>query len=360
MKSVSHNQTKLPLVLALLFALPSAVALLILAVDPGGGHPPLGAVLVDWTTAPTLSRYLSRALTGSDFPSPVVMLLGLMEWALVGFGLGSIIVRLQGWTATDLRGRLGMVAFVGYLTAQLGAHAALNLQAVNLRLLSRSPAVSEAAVERIRQSGDSGSVPALQQKLIEELETREFPSETNLIDTLTQLGGAKGWQDLLESGRLGVADRDARTWRGIIHNVREMTNPLYADARGGAKSPYLGSEAVARLSDALALRLSQHLTAIPDSEASLTLLTVMKGRPDLCSKYFSIVPNGLRGAFSQATLDVVGNLAAIRSGRPPDSVYNYEALLPREEIVRVSREQTVVADEWAAWARSDASPCRSQ
>jgi hypothetical protein len=86
----------------------------------------------------------------------------------------------------------------------------------------------------------------------------------------------------------------------------------------------------------------------------------MKERPDLCSKYLSLVPNGLRGTFSQATLEVVGNLAAVKSGWPPDSVYNYETLLPREEIVRVGREQTAVVDEWATWAQSDASPCRSR
>jgi len=85
----------------------------------------------------------------------------------------------------------------------------------------------------------------------------------------------------------------------------------------------------------------------------------MKGRPDLCSKYFETVPNGLRDQFSQATYEIVGNLAAIKNGHPPDNAYSYQEYLSKEEIVRIGREQTLIADEWAAWARSGASPCHS-
>ena len=120
---------------------------------------------------------------------------------------------------------MGIVVLLCYVSAQLAAHVLLNLHTVNVQLLSHAnPAVSEAAVGRIRDVGDSASVPALQQRFLEEVERQGFAS-TTLLDTLTQLGGAKGWQDLLESGRLGVAGRDARAWRGIISNVREWTNP---------------------------------------------------------------------------------------------------------------------------------------
>jgi hypothetical protein len=325
----------------------------------GGGHPPLGAVLVFWTLYPTLTGYLSRAFSGSDFPSFFITLLGLMEYPLMGFGLGSIIARAKSWA--DHRTRVGVIALLTYMSAQLAAHVLLNLQVVNLQLVSHaSPAVSNAAVDRIRESGDSASLPTLQQKFVEEFGRQGFLTGDNLLDTLTLLGGAKGWQDLLESGRLGVAGGDARTWRFVINNVRAMTNPPYADARGGIKSPYFRDADIARLIDALALRLAEHLEVTPDSEASLTLLTLMKERPDLCTKYLAIVPNGLRGQRSQATLEIVGTLAAMRSGQPAGSIYNAQAFLSREEIVRVGREQTAVANEWAAWAQSDASPCHSR
>ena len=44
--------------------------------------------------------------------------------------------------------------------------------------------------------------------------------EAGLIDTLTVLGSARGWQDLLDSSRLGVAGPAARAWRFIVENVR--------------------------------------------------------------------------------------------------------------------------------------------
>ena len=355
-----NRPTRLPQKLSLLFGLPAAFALVALAVDMavGGGHPPLSAVLVMWAIHPTLTGYLSRAFLGSDYPSLFIMILGLMEYPLMGFGLGSTIARAKGWT--DYRIRVGVIAFVGYVSVQLAAHILLNLQIVNLKLVSHAnPAVSEAAVDRIRESGDIASVPTLQQKLVEELEQHGVLTGVNLLDTLTQLGGAKGWQDLLESGRLGVAGQDARTCRYIIKNVREMTNPGYAAPRGGVKSPYLRDEDIARLMDALARKLADHLAVTPDSEASLTLLTVMKERPDLCSKYFETVPNGLRDQLSQATYEIVGNLSAIKNGHPPDNAYSYQTYLSKEEIVRIGREQTLIADEWVAWAKSDESPCHS-
>jgi len=221
---------------------------------------------------------------------------------------------------------------------------------------SASPTVSLAAVDRLRESGDVSSLPLLQQKFLDDLEKQGSLTSDNLLETLTQLGGAKGWQDLLESGRLGVSGRDARTWRFVSNNVREMANPLYAAARRGVISPYLRDEDIARLVDALALKLAQHLETNADSEAALTLLTLMKERPDLCAKYLERVPNGLRDRMSQASYEIVAHLAAMKSGRPPGSTVN----LPKEEIFRIGREQALIADEWAAWARSDASACRSQ
>ena len=352
------RRTRLPRVLALIFCLPPALALIAVAADMtwGGGHPPLGAVLVFWEIYPTLTGYLSRAFLGSDYPSYFLIFLALMEYPLVGFGLGAILARSKA--GTDHRARVGIVVLLGYISAQLAAHVLLNLHVVNVQLLSHAnPAVSEAAVDRIRNSGDIASLPALQQKAVEEFARQGFAGPA-LLDALTQLGGAKGWQDLLESGRLGVAGRDARAWRGIIQNVREMTNPYYADSRGGVTSPYLREQDITRLFDALAMKLAEHLKGTADSEASLTLLTLMKGRPDLCSKYFEIVPNGLRDQVAQATLELVGNLAAIKTGRPPDNTYNYQVFLSRDEIAQIGREPTVVADAWAAWAKSDAAPCR--
>ena len=95
----------------------------------------------------------------------------------------------------------------------------LNSQSVNLRLMAHSnPAVAEAAVDRIRRSGESAAIPALQQKFIDEEQRQGYASET-LIDALTQLGGAEGWLGMLDSGRLGVAGRDAVAWRAIVQNV---------------------------------------------------------------------------------------------------------------------------------------------
>ena len=235
----------------------------------GGGHPPLGAVLVLWEIYPTLTGYLSRVFAGSDFPSYPLIFLALMEYPLVGFGLGSIFSRA----------RVGTVVLLCYVSAQLAAHVLLNTHAVNVQLLSHAnPAVSEAAVGRILDAGDIAAVPALQQRALEEIVRQGYAGST-LLDALTQLGGAKGWQDLLENGRLGVAGRDARAWRGIIQNVREMTNPYYAESRGGVKSPYWRDQDIARLFDALVIRLTEHLKGTADTEASETLRMLTEARP---------------------------------------------------------------------------------
>ena len=349
----------LPTRLALLFGLPPALVLAMLAGDMWGeGHPPLGAVLASWAIYPTLTGYLSRAFLGSGYPSFPIVFLALMEYPLVGFGIGSLIARST--RRTGHYARIGVISFLCYMAALLAAHIALNLQAVNLQLVSHpNPVVSEAAVERIRTSGDSGALPTLQQKFLDDVERHGHAGAT-LLDTLTQLGGARSWQDLLQSGRLGVAGQDARTWRFIIDNVREMLNPPYAAARGGVKSPYLREEDVSQLLDALARKLAERLNNAADSEAALTLLSVMKGRPDLCAKYFDSVPNGVRDKLSQATYELAGNLAAIKSGLLPDSRYNYQAFLSKNEIIRLGREQAAVAEEWAAWARSDAAPCHAR
>jgi hypothetical protein len=51
--------TLLPRTLALFFALPPALALVVLAADMtwGGGHPPLSAVVLSWAIYPTLIGY---------------------------------------------------------------------------------------------------------------------------------------------------------------------------------------------------------------------------------------------------------------------------------------------------------------
>jgi hypothetical protein len=217
----------------LLLGVPAALLLIVFLVDliSGGGHPPLSAALVYWALYPTLTGYLSRALLGSDFPSAFLVLFGLMEYPLVGF-LGRCATR-RPFPAQSAIGESAPVA-------------------------NANPAVADAAVDRIRESGDPAALPRLQQKLVDDFSQRGR-LEANLLDALTVVGGAKGWQDLLESERLGVAGREAWAWRFIINNVREMTNPPYAASRGGDKSPYLGEGDIARLSDALALDLAERL-----------------------------------------------------------------------------------------------------
>ena len=138
--------------LGLLFCLVPALALLALAADMiwGGGHPPLGAVLVSWAIYPTLTGYLSRAFLRSDDPPPFIMLLGFVEYPFVGFGLGGIIALSK--VRTDRLARVGAIAFLSYISAQVATHILLNLQTVNLRLASNaSPAVSEAAIDLLRR-----------------------------------------------------------------------------------------------------------------------------------------------------------------------------------------------------------------
>jgi hypothetical protein len=125
-------------------------------------------VLLVWGVYPTLTFYLARALFGSEFPSPLLILLGFLEYLLVGVGLASLIAKSQRRVAGA---RAAVVVLLIYISAQLAAHLLLNLQSVNLRLIAdASPAVSMAAVDRIRESGDVAAVPALQLKLVEDFE----------------------------------------------------------------------------------------------------------------------------------------------------------------------------------------------
>ena len=322
----------------------------------GGGHPSLSAVLLFWALMPTLTTLLSRALLGVDFPPLPLALLGLIEYPVFFFGLVAVLrrARLDSRTAA-----FGTAVFVAYLGVQLAARVMLNLDPVNLRLVAHAnPGVASAAADRLRSTGNAAAVPALQQRLIEQHE-RQGWVDNSLLDTLTALGGAREWQHLLESGRLGVAGPDARTWRAIVQNVREMSgNPYYASARGGIKSEYLGEQDVARFLDALALELAERERATPDGEASLTLLYVMKGRPDLCAKYFVVVPNGLRDAAPQAAFDLAGNLALIKAGPAADGKYDYQAMIVKDERARLAGDRNALADEWIAWAKSSTPLCR--
>lgn len=335
------------------------VLLVVIAADMmwGGGHPTLSAVLLFWALTPTLTAFLSRALLGVDFPPLAVALLGLIEYPLVVFGLVSALNRARFRSARIAT--FGVVLLVAYLGAQVAARVVLNLQSVNLQLVAHAnAAVASAAVDRLRSSGDAAAIPALQQRLIEEHE-RQGWVDNNLLDTLTALGGARGWQNLLESGRLGVAGPDARTWRAIVQNVREMSeNPYYADARGGVKSDHLGEGDVAQLFESLALKLAQRSSTESDSEAALTLLYVMKGRPELCAKHFAVVPNGLRDRTPQAALDLAGTLALIKAGPSADGLYDYQATLVKNEKARLATDRDAFADEWIAWAKSTTPLCR--
>jgi hypothetical protein len=324
----------------------------------GGGHPSLSAVLLFWALMPTLTALLSRALLGVDFPPLPIALLGLIEYPLFLFGLAAVLRRARFRSARIAA--FGFAVFVAYLGAQVATRVMLSLDAVNLRLVAHAnPGVASAAADRLRASGDATAVPALQQRLLEQHERQGWVDQS-LLDTLTSLGGARAWQQLLETGQLGVGGRDARTWRAIIQNVREMSgNPYYASARGGIKSDHLGEQDVAQLFDALALRLAERSSASPDSETSLTLLYVMKSRPDLCAKYFAAVPNGLRdNTPQQATYDLAGNLALIKAGPSADGKYDYQAMIVKDERARLAGDRNALAAEWIAWATSTTPLCR--
>lgn len=335
------------------------VLLVVIAADMiwGGGHPSLSAVLLFWILAPTLTALLSRALLGIDFPPLPIALLGLIEYPLFFFGLMSIL-RRAGIRSARIA-TFGVAILVAYLGAQLAARVALNLDPVNLRLLAHdNPGVASAAADRLRASGSAAAIPAMQQRLLEQHE-RQGWVDNSLLDTLTALGGAREWQRLLESGRLGVAGRDAQTWRAVIQNVREMSgNPYYASSRGGIKSDSLGEQDVAQLFNALALKLAERASTTPDSDTSLTLVYVMKGRPDLCAKYFAAVPNGLRDRTSQATYDLAGTLALIKAGPSADGKYDYQATLAKDERARLAGDRNALADEWIQWANSTTPLCR--
>ena len=341
----------LPFLLTLLFALVPVIAAVTVALGLGGGHPSLGGALGMGAAFPTLAMYLSRALEGSDFPSPLFLVLGALEYPLVGYGIGSLVAHVT----SARNGLRGILLLAAYIAAQIGAHVALNQQAVNLRLLADpNPGVSRAAVARLAASGDAGAVPGLQDRFMQAFEDYGNADEA-LIVTLTQLGGAKGWQDLLESGRLGVRENEARMWQRIIRFVRYMADPEFAAMRGGAKTAYLRDEDIARLSEALASRLAEALRVTPDSDASLTLIAVMYGQRDLCARYFVLVPIGLR---DQPNVELARVLAAIKQGQSPDTTDVFLGDLAKEDLVRLEQEPAAVADEWASWAASEAAPCR--
>ena len=252
----------------------------------------------------------------------------------------------------------GVAVLVAYVGAHVAARVALSLDAVNLRLLAHAnPGVARAAADRLLASGNAAAIPAMQQRLLEQHE-RQGWVDNSLLDALTALGGAKEWQDLLESGRLGVAGRDARTWRSIVQNVREMSsNPYYASSRGRITTRHLGEQDVAQLWDALALKLAERSRTTPDAEASVTLLYVMKGRPDLCAKYFADVPSGLREDASQAVYDLAVNLALVKAGPSADGKYDYQEALVKDETARLTGDRNARADEWIAWAKSTTPLC---
>jgi hypothetical protein len=108
-----------------------------------------------------------------------------------------------------------------------------------------------------------------------------------------------------------------------------LTSPC-AEARGGVKN--FRDEDIARLFDSLALELAERLRAAPDSEASLTLVSVMKELPDLCRKYFEFVLIGLRDATPQAAVDLVRSLALMKAGPSADFKYDYQAMTTNNEI----------------------------
>ena len=348
----------LPWLLAMLFSLLPLVGFIALVTGlGGGGHPSLGGMLGVWAAFPTLSAYLSRTLGGTDFPPPFFIVLGSLEYTLIGYGIGSLIARLKGAGGSAL----GIVALVGYVAAQVGAHAVLNQQSVNLRLLADpNRAVSRAAVARIAASGDSSAVPALHDRFVQAFEDYGNADEA-LIVALTKVGGAKGWQDLLESGRFGVRGNEAHMWHRVIRHVRSMADPEYAAQQGGVRTTYLRGEDIARLSDALASRLAERVRATPDADASLALIGVMYGRRDLCAKYFAVVPNGLRDQRNrdQRNLELARVLAAIKGGQSPDAADAFIGSLSEEDVARLAAEPAAVADEWVAWAASDAAPCRT-
>ena len=351
----------LPWLLALLFALFPVIGAVTLFLGIGGGHPTLGGFLVVGAAVPTLAAYLSRALEGSDFPSLPFLVLGALEYPLVGYGVGSIVAHVT----SSRNGLRGILLLVAYIAAQIGAHVALNLQAVNLRLLAdTNRGVSKAAVARLAASGDSAAVPALQDRFMQAFENYGTADDA-LVMTLTQLGGAKGWQDLLESGRLGVRENEARMWQRLIRLVRHMADPEFAAMQGRAKTAYLGDEDIARLSDALASRLAEVLRETPDSDAALTLIAVMYGRRDLCAKYFVFVPIGLRDQTNRdptnrdpTNVQLARTLTVIKQGQSPDTTEAFVGDLAQEDLIRLEQEPAVVADEWASWAASEAAPCR--
>ena len=336
-----------------------ALLLAVIAFDQiwGGGHPSLTAVLLFWAILPTLTGYLSRALLGLDFPPLPIALVSLLEYPFVILGVVSALRRPHVRSAR--LATIGIVLVVAYVGAHATARIVLNLQSVNLRLVTHpNQAVASAAVDRLRGSGDEAAIPVLQQCLLE-LHARQGWVDNNTLDTLTSLGGTRGWEELLNSGRLSVAGPDARTWRAIVQSVREMSgNPYYAEARGGVKTDHLGEHDVAQLFAALARALSAHLGTAADGEAALTLMAIIKGRPDLCAMHLAVVPNGLRDKTAQAASDLVAVLTMAKAGPATDGNYDRQAALVRNEQTRLYAERDAVFNEWSEWAKSPTALCR--
>jgi hypothetical protein len=162
----------------------------------------------------------------------------------------------------------------------------------------------------------------MRQRLIEQ-HTSQGWVDNSLLDALTALGGAKG-----------------------------------ANSRGPITTHHLGDQDVAQLFDALALALADRSRTTPDGEASLALLEVMKGRPDLCAKYFAGVPNSLRERSSQAVSDLAGALALAKVGPSYDGSYDKQNTAVQNERARLAGDRDALADEWIAWAKSTSSHCR--
>ena len=334
------------------------LALIVIGVDLiwGGGHPSLSAILLVWALAPTLTFLLSVALLGVDFPPLSIALLGLIEYPLFFFGLMSVFRRARFRSARVAR--FGVAVLVVYVGAHVAARVALNLDIVNLRLLAHAnPGVAGAAADRLLASGNPAAIPPMQQRLLEQHE-RQGWVDNSLLNALTAIGGANGWHDLLESGRLGVAGGDARTWRSIVQKVREMSSsPDFFAARGRITTRHLGEQEVAQLFDALALKLAERSRTTPDAEAAVTLLHVMKGRPDLCAKYFADAPNGLRDNTPMAVYDLAVNLALIKVGPSSDGKYDRQEAAVKDETARLAGDRNARADEWVAWAKSTTPSC---
>ncbi len=120
----------------LLFVLPAAVLLLAFAADliGGGGHPPLSALILSWALYADVYGLLSRSLLGPLFSIACLRASwpDRIPWwvSLASMSALSRVRITRGIT------KFGVIALLVYVGAQLAAHVLLNLESVNLRLLS--------------------------------------------------------------------------------------------------------------------------------------------------------------------------------------------------------------------------------